>query len=37
MNAKEISDATLESVTPADDDVLMIRDTSADRRIKPYI
>lgn len=37
MNAKEISDATLESVTPAADDVLMIRDTSAGRRIKPYI
>lgn len=28
MNAKEISDSTLESVTPADDDLLLIYDTS---------
>jgi len=29
MNAKEISDVTLESVTPADNDLLLIYDTSA--------
>ena len=29
MNAKEISDATLESVTPADNDLMLIYDTSA--------
>ena len=29
MNAKEISDATLESVTPANDDLMLIYDTSA--------
>ena len=29
MNAKEISDSTLESVTPADNDLLLIYDTSA--------
>ena len=28
MNAKEISDATLESVTPADNDLMLIYDTS---------
>lgn len=28
MNAKEISDATLESVTPADNDLILIYDTS---------
>jgi hypothetical protein len=29
MNAKEISDSTLESVTPADNDLMLIYDTSA--------
>ena len=28
MNAKEISDSTLESVTPADNDLMLIYDTS---------